>query len=222
MAHFDSFPAQPVSSGRAPRRLYERLGKRGLDLTLAMMLVPVLVPFIAVLWLLVRLDGGSGFYAHRRVGQEGRSFRCWKIRTMVPNADARLATHLANTPAAAREWALTQKLTDDPRVTRLGHLLRRTSLDELPQIWNVLRGDMSLVGPRPVTEAELDRYGSDRQVYLKLRPGVTGLWQVTGRSNGCYDERLNLDREYAAGLGLGLDMGLILRTSLVLLRPTGR
>ena len=141
---------------------------------------------------------------------------------MVPDAEARLAAHLATHSDAAREWARTQKLTDDPRITRLGGVLRRTSLDELPQIWNVLWGDMSLVGPRPVTLGELDRYGAQRAAYLRMRPGVTGLWQVKGRGNGCYAERLTLDQTYAETLSLPLDLRLILRTALVLFRPTGR
>ena len=222
MAHFDSFSAHPSPADRAPRPIYERLGKRALDIALSLILLPSLLPLIVLLWALARRDGGPGFYAHKRIGRHGRVFWCWKIRTMVPDAEARLAAHLSGHPDAAREWARTQKLTDDPRITRLGGVLRRTSLDELPQIWNVLRGDMSFVGPRPVTLSELDRYGAQRTVYLRLRPGVTGLWQVNGRGNGCYAERLSLDRAYSDGVSLSVDLRLILRTVLVLFWPTGR
>ena len=215
MAHFDSFSAHSSPANRAPRAIYERLGKRVLDVALSLILLPGLLPVIILLWVFARRDGGPGFYAHKRIGRHGRVFRCWKIRTMVPDAEGHLAAHLTCYPDAAREWARTQKLTDDPRITRLGRVLRRTSLDELPQIWNVLRGDMSLVGPRPVTLPELDRYGAQRAAYLRLRPGVTGLWQVMGRGNGCYHERLKLDRAYAGRLSLLTDLRLILRTALL-------
>ncbi|MEL7091886.1 MAG: sugar transferase [Pseudomonadota bacterium] len=201
---------------------YAAYGKRMLDLIIALLLLPVLVPMIVIMCLLVRRDGARGLFAHQRVGQNGVPFTCWKIRTMVPDAQTRLARLLATDADAAAEWARTQKLTDDPRVTRLGRFLRRTSLDELPQIWNVLRGDMSLVGPRPVTEEELGHYGALRGTYLTLKPGVTGPWQVHGRSNGCFKERLDLDQGYASDMGLWRDLSLIAQTSLVLLRPTGR
>lgn len=202
--------------------VYSTLGKRLLDLAIALLLLPILVPLICLLWLLVRLQGGSGFYSHTRVGRNGAEFSCWKIRTMVPNAERLLAELLDADPKAADEWRRTQKLHRDPRITALGQFLRRTSLDELPQIWNVLRGDMSLVGPRPVTKPELDRYGSNATVYLNLRPGITGLWQVMGRSNGCYDERLRLDMAYARAISPVQDLSLILRTGAVIFRPTGR
>ena len=207
---------------RADRTLYALYGKRALDLILALLLLPLIAPLILALWALTRSDGHAGLYAHRRVGRDGKPFLCWKLCTMVPNADKLLAHHLATNPAHAREWTRTQKLTNDPRVTPLGRFLRRTSLDELPQIWNVIRGDMSFVGPRPVTEGELDRYGLHRHIYLSMKPGVTGLWQIFGRSDGCYDERLRLDRRYADAIGLLADLALILRTALVVVRPTGR
>lgn len=220
MSHLD-ITSIPV---RQPQRrsLYARFGKRATDLALSLLLLPLIAPIIALLWFLTRADGHPGFYAHTRIGRNGQPFRCWKLRTMVPDADRSLAKHLATDPTLAQEWARTQKLQNDPRVTRLGRLLRRTSLDELPQIWNVIRGDMSLVGPRPVTEGELDRYGLHRHIYLSLRPGVTGLWQILGRTDGCYDERLRLDRRYADAVGLISDLALILRTAVVVVRPTGR
>ncbi|MFY9212178.1 MAG: sugar transferase [Aestuariivita sp.] len=222
MAHLEFTTAQPDVQRRAIHLFYERRGKRMVDLCLAVLLLPVLAPIIALLWIITRCDGQPGLFAHTRIGRNGTPFRCWKIRTMVADAEAHLARHIANNPQAAHEWSRAHKLTDDPRVTRLGRILRRTSLDELPQIWNVLCGDMSLVGPRPVTECELSRYGAHRSIYLNLRPGVTGLWQIKGRSNGCYEERLGMDRSYAATLGLYSDAALILKTALVPFRPTGR
>lgn len=201
---------------------YTRLGKRLLDIALAILLLPFLAPVIVGLWALVRSQGSPGFFRHTRVGRHGTAFGCWKICTMVPNAEALLAQYLKDNPEAASEWDQSQKLARDPRITRLGRFLRRTSLDELPQIWNVLRGEMSFVGPRPVTEPELKRYGADTSIYLDLRPGVTGLWQVEGRSNGCYNERRNMDRAYAATIGLLRDLTLIFRTGFVIFWPTGR
>ncbi len=201
--------------------LYARHGKRLFDLGFALFLIPLLMPVIGLLWLLARADGGAGFYGHQRVGKDGRRFRCWKIRTMAVDADRRLADLLRRDPQAAREWASTFKLKNDPRVTRLGGWLRRTSLDELPQIWNVLRGEMSFVGPRPVTPEELSYYGPDKGSYLALRPGITGLWQVRGRSDGNYVQRVLLDRHYGERLRLASDVLLIAQTSLLVLRPTG-
>ena len=201
---------------------YARFGKRALDLVIAVALLPILIPMIAFLCLLTRRDGAPGLFSHTRIGQHGHSFTCWKIRTMVPDAETRLAHHLGTNADAAAEWKRTQKLTNDPRVTRLGHVLRRTSLDELPQILNVLRGDMSLVGPRPITADELSRYGLHAQTYLNLKPGVTGLWQVRGRTNGCYEERLHMDQRYARRVNLWHDLFLIMCTVCVIIRPTGR
>ena len=223
MAYLDlqSAPHRPTQHSTG-QLFYRHCGKRVLDLVIAVFLVPILAPLIALLYLLVRADGAAGLFAHTRVGQGGTSFTCWKIRTMIPDAEARLSAFLATNPIAAAEWGRTQKLQNDPRVTRLGRFLRRTSLDELPQIWNVLRGEMSLVGPRPVTRPELARYGLRAATYLSLKPGVTGLWQVAGRSNGCYAERLQMDQTYALSIGMWRDLGLIGRTAFVRIKPTGR
>ena len=156
MAHLDLLSDRQKSNQfRLGRRIYQRIGKRTLDLGLALVLLPFLLPVLAAMILAIRLQGGPAFYAHMRVGQHGKRFTCWKIRTMVGDAEDRLAKHLQTNAEAAEEWQRTQKLQSDPRVTSLGRLLRRTSLDELPQIWNVLRVEMSLVGPRPVTVPEL-------------------------------------------------------------------
>ena len=141
---------------------------------------------------------------------------------MVPDADARLADHLAVDSEAAAEWARNQKLTSDPRITRFGHFIRMTSLDELPQIWNVLVGDMSFVGPRPVTAAELRRYGLNADAYLDLRPGITGLWQVSGRNKTTYEERVALDIHYRRSASLLLDAQILAWTALAVLKGTGR
>ncbi|MBT9386731.1 sugar transferase [Pseudooceanicola sp. CBS1P-1] len=202
--------------------MYTRFVKRVFDLVLALMLLPVLLPVIAVLWILIRRDGGPGFFGHRRLGHNGKSFRCWKIRTMVVDAEARLTQHLANNPEAAEEWKRDQKLTNDPRITKLGHLLRATSLDELPQIWNVLKGEMSFVGPRPITRDEIRRYGKSRVAYLSMRPGLTGLWQVSGRNDVTYDERVAMDVEYAKKASFLMDCKLLVKTFNAVLGQTGR
>ena len=216
-------PARTLSdTSRTRRSIYPEFGKRALDLTLAFLLLPLLLPVIAALWALTRIQGAPGLYGHLRIGRNGQPFRCWKIRTMVPDAAKRLDVHLAKDPAAAAEWAATQKLTHDPRVTPLGRFLRRTSLDELPQIWNVLVGEMSFVGPRPITREELDRYGLHRRAYLEQRPGITGPWQVHGRADGCYDQRVAYDRAYAEQQSPAGDLALIAMTAVTVLRPTGR
>lgn len=191
--------------------------KRAFDFTCAAAGLIVLAPFLLVVMALVRLsDGGPAFYGHKRVGRYGRPFQCWKFRTMIPNGDAVLAKHLAENPEAADEWHATQKLRRDPRVTPIGAFLRVTSLDELPQLWNVLTGEMSLVGPRPVTRAELDRYAKDRKFYLLVRPGVTGLWQVSGRNRTSYARRVALDRHYVQTWSFWGDIKILLRTVVVL------
>jgi exopolysaccharide production protein ExoY len=158
------------------------------------------------------------FFAHERIGFNGVSFRCYKFRTMVKDAKERLALYLKNNPAALAEWESTQKLRDDPRVTRFGQLLRKSSLDELPQFINTLRGDMTCVGPRPVTAAELRRYGTSARHYKRVRPGLSGLWQVSGRSNTSYRYRIVLDRAYVTSWSIWLDVRILLKTASAVLR----
>ncbi|SDI80339.1 Sugar transferase involved in LPS biosynthesis (colanic, teichoic acid) [Salipiger marinus] len=217
-----TFRARKIAVRNEGRTMYTRFGKRALDLTLAIAMLPLLLPVITVLWLLTRRDGGPGFFGHRRVGRNGKSFRCWKIRTMVVDAEAKLQQHLADNPEAAAEWARDHKLTNDPRITRIGNFLRRTSLDELPQIWNVLKGEMSFVGPRPVTRVEMKKYGFYRTAYLSMRPGITGLWQVSGRNDVSYDERVRMDVQYLSDASLANDLKLILGTGMAVLGSTGR
>jgi lipopolysaccharide/colanic/teichoic acid biosynthesis glycosyltransferase len=200
---------------------YPRHLKRALDLALVLLTAPVTLPLIAIVWALVRLDGGPGFFGHIRIGRDGRAFSCWKIRTMHRDAPARLAALLQADPATARAWDKHGKLPVDPRITPLGRILRRLSIDELPQVWNVLRGDMSIVGPRPVTRPELDRYGPRQRYYLSCRPGITGLWQVSGRNRLTYDDRVALDQAYAERITLVSDLSVILRTVPTVLGLTG-
>lgn len=201
--------------------LYDRHVKRALDLVLVILLAPLALPVVALAAALARCDGGPAFYGHQRIGRDGRPFTCWKIRTMHRDAGARLVALLATNPAAALDWELNQKLRHDPRITLAGRVLRRLSIDELPQLWNVLRGDMSLVGPRPVTATELTRYGARRRFYLACRPGMTGLWQVSGRNRLSYEDRVALDQRYAEGVGLLTDLSLMVRTVPVVLGMTG-
>jgi lipopolysaccharide/colanic/teichoic acid biosynthesis glycosyltransferase len=204
-----------------PRRADPR-AKRALDVVGAAALMLFCLPVFAVLALLVKLDGGPAFYAHERVGRFGRLFGCLKFRSMVPDADRRLADLLARDPAAQREWDATRKLRQDPRVTRIGRFLRASSLDELPQLINVLRGEMSLVGPRPVQASELAAfYGSAAQHYMAVRPGITGPWQVSGRSDTSYAQRVALDMQYVAQASFWLDVKILLRTPIAVLARKG-
>ena len=181
--HFSVDTASPAQTRHTAKGFYRRFVKRAIDCMLVLLAAPVIVPLIAIAALLIARDGGSPFYVQSRVGQNGRIFRMWKLRSMVPNADEILEKYLSENPEARAEWDSTQKLKTDPRITPIGKFIRKTSLDELPQLWNVLKGDMSLVGPRPVVEAELSRYGAAAEHYLVARPGITGLWQVSGRSS---------------------------------------
>jgi exopolysaccharide production protein ExoY len=171
--------------------------KRAFDFALAAAALVFLAPLFLSVIAAVRLtDRGPIFYRHTRVGRQGARFECLKFRTMAVDAEERLSHILQSDPHAAAEWQNGQKLKNDPRITAIGTFLRKTSIDELPQLWNVLRGDMSVIGPRPITRAELNRYGKDRRFYLLVRPGITGLWQVSGRSSTGYEKRIRCDREY--------------------------
>lgn len=191
-----------------------RLGaKRALDILGASALLLATLPVFLILAVLVKMDGGKVFYAHERVGRGGRLFGCLKFRSMVADADRRLAMLLERDPIARAEWESTRKLKNDPRVTWVGRFLRGTSLDELPQIINVLRGEMSLVGPRPVQAAELAAYyGPAAQHYLAVRPGITGPWQVSGRNDTSYAQRVALDVNYVMHPSLMNDIRILLRT----------
>ena len=212
-----------TANARARASLKAELAtKRCLDFTVALTVLIALAPLLLFLCLLVRCsDGGPALFRQTRVGYGGRRFGCFKFRSMIVNADEALAQHLRADPEAAREWAETQKLVNDPRVTRLGRFLRKTSLDELPQVLNVLAGQMSLVGPRPILPVECARYADKINYYLAVRPGITGLWQVSGRSDCSYEERVALDVAYAAQWGLGRDLVILVRTVPAVLAQKG-
>jgi undecaprenyl-phosphate galactose phosphotransferase len=202
-------------------RPWPRLLKRAFDLAAAAALLAFTAPLLLLVALRIRLaDGGAVVFAHTRVGRHGRPFRCYKFRTMVPNSAEVLAELLARDPAARAEWARDRKLRRDPRVTGLGRFLRRASLDELPQLVNVLKGEMSLVGPRPVVPDELELYGEAKVYYLQVRPGLTGLWQVSGRSDVDYARRVALDAWYVRNWTLWYDVLILCRTLLVV--PAGK
>jgi undecaprenyl-phosphate galactose phosphotransferase len=181
----------------------------------------VLAPLFAYLIFRIRETGPKAIFGHVRVGRDGNTFRCLKFRTMVPNADEVLARVLAEDPEAREEWERNFKLKDDPRVTQIGAFLRSTSLDELPQLWNVLKGEMSVVGPRPVIEEELARYGDQLRYYLEARPGITGLWQVSGRNDTGYEDRVALDSWYVRNWSLWYDVVILVRTIAVVLKRKG-
>ena len=207
---------------RAARRANCSL-KRYFDIAATLLGGLFLLPFFATIALLIKLDdGGPIFFGHRRVGRRGVEFECWKFRTMVSNGDEALRHYLNANPEAAIEWRETQKLQNDPRVTRVGKFLRDFSLDELPQLFNVLRGEMSLVGPRPVTKQEMNaRYATDRRYYLLVRPGLTGLWQVSGRNKLSYRRRIQLDEQYLREWSFSQDMSILWRTVDVVIRRDG-
>jgi exopolysaccharide production protein ExoY len=201
------------------RSLYRDHLKRALDVVLVLLAAPIVLPVVAIIALLVMRDGHSPFYWSERVGRGGRIFRMMKLRTMVHDAHASLADYLASDPAAAAEWNETQKLKIDPRITGLGRLLRKTSLDELPQLWNVLKGDMALVGPRPMMPDQRGIYSGS--AYYVLRPGVTGPWQVSDRNDAGFAKRADFDLEYHGSLTFANDLRLLGRTLVVVLRGTG-
>ena len=194
------------------KRPSEQRSKRAFDIVASSVLLVLFGPMLLLIGLAVRLDGGPSLFGHRRIGAAGTSFRCWKFRSMVLDAEAVLAHTLATDPEARAEWDRDFKLRDDPRVTRLGNFLRKSSLDELPQLFNVLKGEMSLVGPRPIVAAEVERYGTAMEEYRACKPGITGLWQVSGRNDVDYAERVELDRRYAWSWSLKGDLVILVRT----------
>lgn len=202
------------------RRL-PRLIKRGFDLALSTLLLVLGAPLLLFIAFKVRQSGKPVFFGHERIGRDGKPFKCYKFRTMAPQADRLLAELLARDPQARAQWQRDFKLRNDPRITPIGRFLRQTSLDEIPQLWNVLKGDMSLVGPRPVVQAELERYGSQVDYYLQSRPGITGLWQISGRNDVDYDTRVYLDAWYIKNWSLFTDIVILMRTFRVVLRKGG-
>ena len=214
---------QPTQSGPSigPRRssIYRRWFKRPLDIVLVLLGSPFVLPIVLVLMVLVWRDGGRPFYSQLRVGKNGRHYRMWKLRSMVVDAEERLSTHLAENEAARQEWETTQKLRDDPRITPIGQFIRRSSLDELPQLWNVLKGDMSLIGPRPMLPCQEGMYECD--AYYRIKPGITGYWQTEGRNETSFADRAWYDERYERDLNFANDAMVMFRTAGVVIRGTG-
>jgi Undecaprenyl-phosphate galactose phosphotransferase WbaP len=199
-----------------------RLFKRAIDLSLIVVSSPLVLPFIGLIGLLIKLDSrGPVFYGHERIGHHGQRFKAWKFRSMRQDADAVLEAYLCQHEELRHQWETKHKLTPDPRVTRVGKLLRKFSLDELPQLWNVITGQMTLVGPRPIVTSEVDRYRKIFGLYVKVKPGITGLWQVSGRNDTTYRERVCLDAFYVRNWSVWLDLYILLRTIGVVLRGRG-
>lgn len=195
---------------------------RLIDIVLTALLLIFLLPIMLLIAAAVRMEGdGPVFFGHQRIGRNGVSFRCLKFRTMVPDAERRLQELLATDPAARREWVQDHKLREDPRITRIGRFLRRSSLDELPQLLNVLKGEMSLVGPRPIVHAEAVKYGRYYADYKSVRPGISGLWQISGRNDICYRKRVALDVIYARRRSVSLYLAVVFRTPLCILLSRG-
>ncbi|MDF7666413.1 sugar transferase [Orbaceae bacterium ESL0727] len=195
--------------------------KRLMDVLFSVVLLAILSPLFVYLFYKISRDGGSAVYSHERIGMHGKKFQCHKFRSMIINSQEVLEHLLATDPEAKAEWNKDFKLKNDPRITPIGQFLRRTSIDELPQLWNVLKGDMSLVGPRPVTESELERYRQYAKYYLSVRPGMTGLWQVSGRNDTTYNERIRLDIRYILSWSLWKDFMILFRTISVVFASKG-
>jgi Undecaprenyl-phosphate galactose phosphotransferase WbaP len=196
--------------------------KRTLDLFGVVVGGLLISPILLAICILIKLDSrGPAFYGHWRLGAEGKHFRCWKFRTMNPRAEHVLEEYLRTNPHLRAEWEQTQKLRDDPRVTRVGRCLRKTSLDELPQLWNVLWGQMSLSGPRPIVDSEVPKYGAVYELYRRINPGMTGAWQVSGRSNTTYAERVAIDAQYVRNWSFWLDLVILVRTIKMVLLGRG-
>ena len=221
MSHFFSHEVALLRMRNNLRRWPARLTKRIFDTATAVLLLIVLSPLMLAIAWLVRRDGGPALFAHPRIGKKARVFKCYKFRTMVVDAEKQLEKLLQQRPELRKQWLSERKLQADPRVNALGRFLRRTSLDELPQLINVVRGEMSLVGPRPVVRSELRRFGSDVGYYLLVRPGMTGLWQISGRSDTDYDKRVYLDAWYVKNWSFWYDLIILLKTIKVVIKREG-
>ena len=229
MLNTSSSPATDVGyvvSHRASARAragYAPVGglvKRAFDIVLSGLALVVLAPMMLGFAVAIKMTSrGPALYGHTRIGFDGRRFKCWKFRSMVTNGPEILARHLRDNPAAQREWDETQKLRDDPRVTPLGRVLRALSIDELPQLLNILAGDMSIVGPRPIMEKQRSLYPG--RAYYAMRPGITGLWQVSDRNRSTFAARATFDADYHDRLSIGLDLRILWKTLAVVLRGTG-
>ncbi|HGO4847126.1 TPA: undecaprenyl-phosphate galactose phosphotransferase WbaP, partial [Klebsiella pneumoniae] len=202
-------------------KLSSRTLKRLFDIIASIAIIILLSPVLLYISRQVKKDGGPAIYGHERIGKDGKPFKCLKFRSMVTNSKDVLNELLQNDPEAKREWDTTFKLKNDPRITKIGAVLRRTSLDELPQLFNVLKGEMSLVGPRPIITAELERYNEEVDYYLLSKPGMTGLWQVSGRSDVDYETRVYLDAWYVKNWSMWNDIAILFKTVGVVLKKDG-
>ena len=221
MSHFFSHEVALLRVRNNLRRWPARLTKRLFDTLVAALLLLVLSPMMLLIALLLKLEGGSVLFAHQRIGKNGRKFDCYKFRSMVPNAEQQLQNLLQHNAHLKAEWDKEHKLKDDPRISRMGDFLRRTSLDELPQLFNVLKSEMSLVGPRPIVQDELQKYGLEKSYYLMVRPGMTGLWQVSGRNDVDYETRVYLDAWYVKNWSLWYDLAILFKTIKVVFGRNG-
>ncbi|MBU2865367.1 sugar transferase [Pacificibacter marinus] len=193
------------------------------DIIFTLLVAPFVIVLLCIVAPFIKSDGGSLFFGHKRVGKDGRQFKCWKIRTMVADADVKLLEYLESNPAEKAAWLTDFKLEKDPRITRLGALLRKTSIDELPQFFNVFKGEMSIVGPRPVTMEEISsQYQEAADAVLSVRPGVTGPWQVSGRNSISYAERVQIDLQYVSRVSFWKDISIIFQTVKVMVLRTGQ
>ena len=222
-ASIDKFGGIPVIGLGLPGILgWNRSLKRSFDVLAVSVGLILFSPLFLVIAILIKLDSkGSIFYCHERIGLNGCTIRMWKFRTMIQGADQLLEKFLKNNSNLKTEWEAKFKLENDPRITRIGRILRKWSLDELPQLYNVLLGEMSLVGPRPIVEVEIERYRGDISLYKKVRPGITGLWQVSGRTDVSYKSRIGFDTHYVMNWSFWLDINILFRTFGVLLKRKG-
>jgi Undecaprenyl-phosphate galactose phosphotransferase WbaP len=211
----------------APRSFERKLASKNrvarfFDIAVILFAAPYIILAFLLLAISIKLDSpGPVFYRQTRIGRYGRKFQVYKFRTMVQNADQILKNYLDNSPELKAQWLATHKLKQDPRVTRLGTILRKSSLDELPQLWNIIIGDMSLIGPRPIVDEEVEKYGKCFGLYIQVRPGLTGLWQVSGRNDTTYEHRVELDAYYVRNRSLKLDLQILWKTVFVVLRKEG-
>lgn len=195
--------------------------KRSFDIIFSSVMIIILLPILFLIFLIVKFDGGPAIYGHERVGKNGKKFKCLKFRSMSINSQELLTKLLAEDTAAQKEWETTFKLKNDPRITKVGLFLRKTSLDELPQLFNILKGEMSTVGPRPVTHTEVEMYKENKKFYLLTKPGLTGIWQVSGRNDVDYESRVQMDKKYVETWSFILDLTIILKTVKVVLFREG-
>lgn len=197
--------------------------KRGFDIVVSLVGCIVLLPLMIIVKISNMISGDYNpiFYKQKRIGKNGKLIYIYKFRSMVPNADEVLQELLEKSPERKKEWEENQKLENDPRITKMGNILRKTSLDEIPQMINVLKGDMSLIGPRPLIEGELDSHNGNHQIYENVRPGITGWWACNGRSATTYEERLDLEYYYVQNMSLSLDIKCIIKTVLAVIKKDG-